>query len=179
MALGRRNRSQNGSQLEQSVAASDLQTMDQQRDEFTKDAMDRDEYLDKLTDHGLDSHTAELLDNMLSPDFVMSRISEAEKDEMKWLVRLEAEKIKAMHPPQNSPVSGDRRKMLYDDEDAQLEPLSDQQKQMLDMAVWDVFFRIARSVGGWQQEELSSQYKVSRVEDEQGDDGGRLGGLFS
>jgi hypothetical protein len=171
--------SRNGSQLEQSVAASDLQTMDQERGQFTKGAMDRDEYLDKLTDHGLDDTSAGMVNNMLSPDFVMSRISEAEKDEMKWLVRLEAEKIKAMHPPQNSPVAGDRRKMLYDDEDAQLEPLSDQQKQMLDMAVWDIFFRIARSVGGWQQEELSSQYKVSRVEDEQGDDSGRLGGLFS
>jgi len=176
MARGSRR---NGNQLEDRLAVQNQGSMAQERDRFTAASMERDEYLDKLTENGLDSHTSELLNNMLSPDFVMSRIAEAEKDEMKWLVRLEAEKIKAMHPPQNSPVAGDRRKMLYDDIDAQLEPLSDQEKQMLEMATWDIFFRVARSVGGWQQEELSSQYNVSRVEDEKNDSDGRLGGLFS
>lgn len=167
-------------QLENQLNGEALRSMSQSdRRQFQQGDMERGEYLDKLTEHGLEPRTAEYLTNLLSPDFVMSKITEAEKEEMRWLVRQQAEKIKAMHPPARSPVAGDRRRALYDDENAVLEPLDDRQIQLLEMAVWDVFFRVARSVGGWQQKELSSQYNVSRVDNENEESGSRLRGLFS
>jgi hypothetical protein len=175
----RRNGNGHNEQLKASVNNKLQGSMAQDRDQFQAGKLNRDEYLEKLTGHGLNERSASMIDNLLSPDFVMSNISGAEKDEIKWLVRLEAEKIKAMHPPTNSPVSGARRAVLYDDDEADLKPLSDKDKMMLETAVWDIFFRVARSVNGWQQEELSSQYNVSKVESGDDDDGGRLGGLFS
>lgn len=166
--------------FEQQVNGESIRAMSRDdRREFQAGEMERGEYLDKLTEHGLEARTAEYLENMLSPDFVMSKITTAEKEEMRWLVRQQAEKIKAMHPPKRSPVRGDRMAALYDDEDAILEPLNDRQIQLLEMAVWDIFFRVARSVEGWQQQELSSQYNVSRVDNERDDDSSRLGSLFS
>lgn len=161
------------------VHSNQLSEMGQARKEFTNGEMDRDDYLKRLTDHGLDEHTTEYVDNLLSPDFILSKISGAEKHEMKWLVREEKEKIIAMHPTEESPIQGEYRKFVYDDEGDALSSLSDREIQLLDMAVWDIFFRIARSVGGWQQQELSSQYRVSKVDDDADDDSGRLKGLFS
>lgn len=153
-------------------------SMTKERQRFQDGDLERGEYLDKLTEHGLESRSAEYLNNMLSPDFVMSKITSAEKEEMRWLIREQAEKINAMHPPKRSPVQGKHMAAMYDDEDALWTALTDRQIQLLEMAVWDIFFRIARSEGGWQQQELSSQYNVSRVDDGKDDNNSRLGGLF-
>lgn len=167
------------SKLEDQAAIEGIRSANGDRQQFRAGEMEREEYLDQLTEHGLEKTTAAYLENLLSPDFVLSKISGAEKEEMRWLVRQQAEKIKAMHPPKRSPVKGDRMKALYDDENAQLEPLDDRQVQLLEQAVFDIFFRVARSVGGWQQEELSSQYTISRVDSEREESEGRLRGLFS
>jgi len=46
--------------------------------------------------------------------------------------------------------------------------------------VWTLFMRVFRSEGGWQQQELSSQYNVSRVDDErETENESRLGSLFN
>jgi len=178
-----RRRSHNGQdpqkQFENQVAGDQVSQMANPREEYRHGGMSRDEYLDRLTDHGLDDRTAELVENLLSPDFVLSKISGAEAVEMKWLVRLQAEKIKAMHPDDGSPLQGKHRAVMYDDPKAALKPLSDFQKSLLEQAIWDIFFRVKRSEGGWQQQELSSQYNVSRVDSgDDGDSEGRLNGLF-
>lgn len=168
-----------GDQVVDQAAIENIRSMNGDREQFRAGEMDRQEYLDALTEHGLEKRSAAYLDNLLSPDFVLSKISQAEKEEMRWLVRQQAEKIKAMHPPKRSPVGGARMAALYDDEDAVLKPLDDRQVQLLEQGVFDVFFRVARSVGGWQQQELSSQYTVSDVRSDRDESEGRLRGLFS
>lgn len=167
------------SAVEDQAAIEGIRSMNGDRQQFRDGEMERGEYLETLTKHGLEATSAEYLENMLSPDFVLSKITKAEKEEMRWLVRQQAEKIKAMHPPKRSPVQGDRMRALVGDENAKLQALDDRQIQLIEMAVFDVFFRVARSVEGWQQQELSSQYNVSRVDSDREESGGRLRGLFS
>jgi hypothetical protein len=146
---------------------------------FSDDGSLSDEYIDALVQQGVDEQTGELMANVFSRDFVLSKISKAEKVEMKWLVRTMKLKIVAMHPRRESNLTGTRRAIYYDDADANLPRLTQRQRQLIDQAVWEIFFRVARSVDGWQQEEFSKQYNVSRMEDDNDDSGGRFGGLLS
>lgn len=156
-----------------------LQSSMQGQDPFDEGGRLKQEYLDTLVDHGVDRRTADLLKNLLSRDFVLSKISSAEKEEMKWMVRSQFKKIKAFHPANDSPLEDDYRAVCYDDTNEQVSSLTQYQEILVEAAIWDIFFRIGRSVDGWQQEELSTQYNVSRVDKEDSEEGSRLGGLFS
>lgn len=156
-----------------------LQSSMQGQDPYDEGGRLKQEYLDTLVDHGVDRSTAQLLENLLSRDFVLSRITSAEKEEMKWMVRSQFKKLKSMHPANDSPLQGEYRAICYDDGDEQLTSLTQYQEILVEAAIWDIFFRIGRSVEGWQQEELSTQYNVSRVDKDEQSDEGRLGGLFS
>lgn len=167
-----------GDRLEHNTHGENFQAM-RGDDAYSDEGELREEYLQTLVEHGLDETTAALFQNLLTKDFVLSNITSAEKTEMTWLVRLMREKIISEHPPKDSPVQGEMRKFYYDDEDAlALRPLSGYQEQLIEQAIYDIIFRLRRSVEGWQQQELSSQYRVSRVDREREEKGSRLGGLF-
>jgi len=135
------------------------------------------EYIDKLTEDRLDEDTTELLQNMLTPDFILSNVGEAEGTELKWLARYHAKRIVDLHPPSESPVTGEYRKVCYDDQADGLSPLSELQESRLEQGVMDLYWRARRSIDGWQQEEMSKQYDVSEVRD--GDDDSGVMGWFS
>lgn len=134
------------------------------------------EYLQELTANELDDHTIALMQNLVSQDFLLSNLKSAEINEIKWLSRSMARKIKRMHPPQESFVQGERRKVLLDDDRDGLSALTPHQENLVDQALMDFFTRVARSRDGWQQDEMGKQLRVSRTEDDSGDD--NEGGFF-
>lgn len=134
------------------------------------------EYLQELTDNQLDSHTVVLMQNLVGQDFLLSNLKGAEINEIKWLSRSMARKVKRMHPPQESFVTGERRKVLLDDDRDGLKPLTPHQENLVDQALMDFFTRVARSRDGWQQDEMGKQLRVSRTEDDSGDES--EGGFF-
>lgn len=131
------------------------------------------EYLRELTEHDVDSHTLALMENMFSQDFVLSNLKNAEVVEIKWLARVVAKKIKRMHPPPGSVVTGEGRKVINNDPSDGLKPLSPHQENLVDQAVLEFLSRPPRSRDGWQQDEISKQIRVSRTEDESDRDAGR------
>lgn len=139
------------------------------------DSNDR-EYLRELTQHDLDEHSLALMENMFSQDFVLSNLKDAEVTEIKWLARIIAMKIKRMHPPPESVVSGESRKVFFDDTGDGLSPLSPHQENLIDQAVLEFLTRPTRSRDGWQQDEISKQVRVSRTEEDDDDD--ERGSLF-
>lgn len=145
-----------------------------------RDAKIKKEYIEKLTENRLDDITTELIRNLLTPDFILSKVSTAEAEEYKWLARYHAKKIIDMHPHAQSPIKGEYRKVCYDDHRDGLQPLSELQQDKLEQAIMALYWRAKRSHEGWQQEEMSRQYNVSEMhDDKQESGGGRLGGLFS
>lgn len=140
------------------------------------DEFNREEYLERLVTHGMDRGTAQLLHNLLTPNFVLSRLENAEKEELKWLARIEALHIRRLHPARGSVVTGERRQFLLSDSADNLKPLNEKQKTLLNQAVMAIFSRIARSHKGWQQDKLNEQITVSRTETDEEES---EGGLFS
>ncbi len=134
------------------------------------------EYLKELTKYDLDPATEKLMANLLSPDFVLGNLKDAEVKEVRWLARVTALAIQRMHPPEGSAYTGEARKYYLDTKYA-LKPLSDHEINLINQALLDFFLRITRSRDGWQQDQISQQMKVSKREE--GDDDGGIGGLFS
>lgn len=134
-------------------------------------------HLRELTDHDLDENTIRLMSNMFSKDFMLSNLTDAEVKEIKWIARSIARKIKRMHPHPNAAAQGEYRKLVFNDPNDGLKPLSSYQENLVDQATLDFLTRPPRSRGGWQQDELGKQINVSKVEDD--DDGREKGSLFS
>lgn len=127
----------------------------------------RQQYVESLTRSELDPSTIRLLQNYLTRDYVLGNLKEAEIHEMKWLLEADKVEIFAMHPRQGSSMTGARRAwMLEEDEEwAALSPLTEQERKDIENVLRGVYTRIARSRGGWQQEEMSKVTSVSEVHD--------------
>ena len=134
------------------------------------------QFIESLTSTSLDAATISHLQNLLSKDFVLGKLNSAEKDELKWLMRNIWLRVKRMHPPEESYVKGEFRKVLHDDPKDGLRPLSDRQEEEIWHVILGVFARVSRSHDGWQQEEFGKVYAVTERR-ESGDEG-RLDGLF-
>lgn len=138
----------------------------------------RREYLNTLVEHGIDESTALLLRNMLSKDYVLANYTRAEVREVVWLTRVELLKVKGQHPMAESVYEGEYRQFAFDNADQGLKKLDPQQETLLSQALQDIFARVSRGEGGFQQDAFSKTIsEVRRVEDE-GRGGGGGGFIF-
>lgn len=124
------------------------------------------EYLEKLLDDdNLEAETLELVNVMLNKNWVLSQLKSAEVEEFKWLKRLLKLKIFGMHPPEGSPIQGEYRKFIFDDQGDALSPLSQRQRNEIDQLLMTVFAQDTRSRDGWQQEQIGKTTQVSEYKD--------------
>ena len=152
---------------------------DMQQSMFNSEGQVRREYLEELTSAGVPPETAKHLQGLLSEDFVLGNLRDEEVQETRWLARELQKEVEWMHPSEESVAQGEYRKFLYDDEDDGLSALSDKQEVQIGKFILDVFARVSRGRGGWQQEEMGKHYTVSEMKDGDSSSSGRLGGLFS
>lgn len=151
------------------------QSLQQQKRAYNDEGTLRREYLNTLVEHGIDRDTALLMRNMLSKDYVLANYTRAEVREVVWLTRVELLKIKGLHPMPESVYTGEYRQFAFDDPEQGLKPLSAHQETLLSQAVMDIFARVSRGEGGFQQDAFSKTIsEVRRVEDEPGSSSGGL-----
>jgi len=162
-------------------SAAEQQQQQQQNQEhmsnlqFADDGEMREGYIDKVTGHELEPGTVSVLSNLLSKDFVLGNLSEAEVHEHRWLTRELLLEVEAMHPSKDSMWRGRFRQIASGERRQALEPLDDAQKTVMQQFIQGVIARASRSRDGWQQEEVNKSYRVSeRREPDAQDDGGFL-----
>lgn len=138
------------------------------------------QYLEKLTKTGMGDAGIEMLDNMVDRSFVLGNLKDAEVNEIKWRMHTLYLKIKAQFPPKESDVTGKVRAFLYDDSSEDLEPLSDQQRNIIAQMLIGIHVYVSRSRDGFQQEMMIKSISVSEVldPDEEDSDDGLIGGFF-
>ena len=141
---------------------------------FTDDGSMDEGYIDKVTNSQLQQGTVTILSNLLSKDFVLGNLSEAEVHEHRWLTRQLVLEVEAAHPRQNSMWRGRFRQVASGRERDALEPLDDPQKTTMQQFIQGVIARATRSRDGWQQEEVNKSYRVSERREPDKDDGGFL-----
>lgn len=145
------------------------QALDEQRQNLTQN-------LQELVRTGVPRDRVDAFQDMLSEDMVLSFLTSAETDEMRWLSRLFAELLIADHPRQGSVMQGDYRAVLSDDDDDDLEPMSGREKNQLQQVLMNVLSRMARSRDGQQWEEFGKVYTVNEQRTEDDDERRKLFG---
>lgn len=131
------------------------------------------EYIDKLTQTELNDATVSMLANMLSRDWVLANMSDAEVNETRWLSRVMLLRVESLHPGPDSVWTGEFRKFCADNEQQALEPLTSAQRTEIFELIQGVIARATRSRDGWQQDKLNESISVSeRRDNSEPDDGG-------
>ena len=150
-------------QYEQQIEQLNLASEDQSRD------LDED-YVEAVMQSELQLGTIEMLRNLLSNDWVLSKMSDAEVHEMRWLSRTIADEVEAMHPPEDSIWTGEFRRYASGDEKQQLEPLNSAAKTEMFQIIQGYIARVARSKEGFQQETFKKQIRKSERENQSPDE---------
>lgn len=137
------------------------------------------EYLSELTSTSLSQGTIDVLDNYISPDWILANIDSSEYNELRWLSRLVLRKVFAMHPGHESTIQGKHRAFAFNDEDDYLEALTEQEEVILETFIEGYIKRASRAKSGWQQDKMGETIAVSEVRNEKSNEDGFLSGLFS
>jgi len=128
------------------------------------------QYLQKLTRTGMSDAEIDMLDNMVDRSFVLGNLKDAEVHEIKWRLHTLYLKIKAQFPPQDSDITGKIRAFVYDDPDEKLDPLTDQQRNIIAQMLIGIHVYVSRSRDGFQQEMMVKSINVSEVQDPDDDE---------
>jgi len=123
------------------------------------------DYVRQMLQSDLDRGTVDMLENLLSPDWVLSKMSDAEIHEMRWLARTMSDEVDSMHPPEDSIWTGEIRQYAADDERQKLTPLNNAERLTIFEFVQGFIARVARSKEGFQQENFKKQIRKSERED--------------
>jgi hypothetical protein len=142
--------------------------------QFADDGTMDEGYIDKVTESELNPGTISTLSNLLSKDFVLGNLSDAEVHEHRWLTRQLVLEIEAMHPREDSMWQGRFRQVASGKRRDALRPLDEAQKSVMQQFIMGVINRATRSKDGWQQEESNKVYRVSERRDTSEEDEGFL-----
>ena len=136
--------------------------------------MDR-AYIEKMTEGSLQDPTKDMLQNLLSQDFLLGNLQEAEIHEYRWLARVMLLEIESLHPSRDSIWQGQLRAVAFDDKNENLKALSPREKAVVEQFVMGVIARASRGRDGWQQEMFNKTISASEKRDvSDSDDGGLL-----
>lgn len=166
--------SQNGMTPEEQQANQQANQEHMANLQFADDGTMDEGYIDKVTESELNPGTISTLSNLLSKDFVLGNLSDAEVHEHRWLTRQLVLEIEAMHPREDSMWQGRFRQVASGKRRDALRPLDEAQKSVMQQFIMGVINRATRSKDGWQQEESNKVYRVSERRDTSEEDEGFL-----
>jgi hypothetical protein len=120
----------------------------------------------------LPKSTRNRLRSLLSRDWVLSQMTEAEVHEARWLARNMMLELEALHPRQDSLWTGELRRYAADNSLQDLEPLDPQQKHEIFQFIQTYIARVLRSREGMQQEMFRKTISKSERDDRGADEDG-------
>jgi|APHM01.1.fsa_nt_gi hypothetical protein len=144
-------------------------------------ASQKDEVIEQLTDTGINRPAAESVADLLSEDYVLSNIQNADREYARLLAKNIVHYVRNQHPPLDSHLQGISRMALTGNLQDGKTGLTREQQTQLESVLLGMFFRVSRSIDGWQQDKLTECIQTRRVEDNRqpNDSEGPLGGIFS
>jgi len=137
--------------------------------------------LQMLSQAGVHKDHAEAVRDLLSQDFLLSNLKNANIRYIRLLAENVALYASCDLPPAESAIQGPAAAaLLSDPEAADLKPMTPKERDRVESVMLAFFARVCRSVDGWQQDKLSEQIITQRQEalEEEDSGGSRLGALF-
>jgi hypothetical protein len=128
----------------------------------------------------LQEKTVAKIQSLLSRDWVLANLTEAQEHDARHKLEVMKLKVLGMHPPPDSGIQGQYRAFLLDDEDENLDALTQQERILIDELFETLKTRFTRGRGGFERELIETNIaRTETGEDEPEDDSGGLTGLFS
>jgi len=157
--------------------SSNRQQQQQQQQQPTIGGSKKDEVIDQLT---INRPAAESVADLLSEDYVLSNIKNADREYARLLAKNIVHYVRNQHPPLDSHMQGVSRMAMRGDLQDGKTGLTREQQTQLESVLLGMFFRVSRSIDGWQQDKLTESIQTRRVEDNRQpeDNDGPLGGIF-
>lgn len=148
------------------------------QDAFIETLISQDD-LDPGTPETLQDATVAKINNLLSRDWVVANLTDAQEHDIRNKLEVLKLKVLGMHPPAESYNTGKLRAFLLDDRDERLEPLTPEERVLIDELFETIKARMTRGRGGFERELMRTNIARSEtaVEEEDTDDGA-LRGLF-
>lgn len=126
----------------------------------------------------LQTRTVAKIQNMLSRDWVLGNLTEAQENDIRYKLEVMKLKVIGMHPPEESVITGKVRAFLMDDKEEELEPLTQQQRVLIDELFETLKARLTRGREGFEREQMNTNIARTETGSDDEDDGGGVG-LFS
>lgn len=126
----------------------------------------------------LQRHTIKKIQAMLNKQWVVSNLTEAETHDRIYKLEVMKYKIMGDHPPEESAVRGPVRAFLFNDELAELRPLTAQERNAIDQVIEGLKNMVTRSREGFERQQINTNIARTETESNSEDDGGAFTGLF-
>lgn len=125
----------------------------------------------ELTQPDLSDAAAGSLSELLTKDFVLGNLDEAEVHEIKWMARQMRLELEDIHPHPESVWQGEFGQFFFE-KDKPMPSQSDLDKLQMEQLLLDVSARAARGRDGFATRQLNTSINVSERRDGDGGDGG-------
>lgn len=143
---------------------------------FIAELLDKDD----LQTDGLQEVTVSKIQNLLSRDWVLGNLTDAQEHDIRFKLEVMKYKILGMHPPEESVITGKTRAFLFDDEMEELLPLTQQERFLIDELIETLKARATRGRQGFERKQMNTNIAETRTQkDNQEEKSGGLRGLFS
>ena len=126
----------------------------------------------------LQTRTVAKIQNMLSRDWVLGNLTEAQEHDIRYKLEVMKLKVIGMHPPEESVVTGKVRAFLMDDPGEELQPLSQQQRVLIDELFETLKARLTRGREGFERQQMNTNIARTETGSDDDDESGGVG-LFS
>lgn len=141
---------------------------------FDESGAMRREVVRELTQPDVSSGAAERLGSMLTKDFVLGNLTEAEVHEIKWMARQMRLELDDIHPHDGSVWQGEFGQFFFESDRA-LSSQTDMSQVEMEQLLFDISSRAARGRDGFATRQMNTSINVSERRDSDDDaDGGWL-----
>lgn len=118
------------------------------------------------------------IQSLMGRDPLLANYTKAQEHDIRFKLEVLKYKILGVHPPDDSAVTGATRAFLYDDEMEELQPLSQQERILIDEFIETVKTRATRGREGFERQQLNTKIAESRSQNQSESDNGSLS-IFS
>jgi len=122
--------------------------------------------------------TVAKLQNMLSRDWVLGNLTEAQEHDARNKAEVLKLKIEDMHPPSESHLQGAVRGYYHEDSSEALRSLTAQERLLVDELIETLKVRFGRGRGGFERKQENTSISRAETDDDDSDDSGSSWGLF-
>jgi len=148
-----------------------LQASASERGMFDGDGRMKRAVVRELTQPDLSEGAAGTLSELLTKDFVLGNLDEAETHEIKWMARQMRLELEDIHPHSESVWQGEFGQFFFET-DAPQPAQTDLDKLQMEQLLLDVSARAARGRDGFATRQLNTSINVSERRDGSDDGGG-------